>query len=77
MNNVDKDKVLARIKELEEEDKATPKPKLGATSVEDVDDAYQTLLEYGWWLDEIQTEYKELCAQLGKSDAHIHRNQYQ
>ena len=77
MNIVDRNKVLSRIKEIEEEDKATLKPILGATSIEDVDDLYQARLEYNWWFDELNTEYKELCAQLGKLDAHLHRNQYQ
>jgi hypothetical protein len=77
MNVVDRNKVLSRIKEIEEEDKATPKPILGETSIEDVDDLYQARLEYNWWFDELNTEYKELCAQLGKTDAHLHRNQFQ
>ncbi len=74
---VNKDTVLARIKELEEEYIATPKPILGVNSVEDVDELYQAKLEYNWWLDEIQTEYKTLCASIGHLNGHIRFNQYQ
>ena len=75
--SIDKTAILSRIKEIEQEDKNTTKPQLGINSIEDVDDLYQAKLEYNWWFDELNTEYKELCNQLGKTDAHLHYNQYQ
>ncbi len=53
-----------RIEELKLALKTTPKPKLGESSVEDVDDAYQDLLEYNWWKRETEGEIKQLELEL-------------
>ena len=53
-----------RIEELKLALKTTPKPKLGISSVEDVDDAYQDLLEYNWWKRETEDEIKQLELEL-------------
>lgn len=60
------DQILERIKEIEEEYKSTPKPKLNPNSIENVDDAYQDLLEYNWWLRDLKEEYTKLNIEVGK-----------
>jgi len=54
----------ARIEELKLALKTTPKPKLNSSSVEDVDDAYQDLLEYNWWKRDTEDEIRQLEAEL-------------
>ncbi len=56
--------IAKRIEELKLALKTTPKPKLGVSSVEDVDDAYQDLLEYNWWKRETEDEIKQLELEL-------------
>ena len=51
-----KDRMIARIAEINNELNNTPRPKLGVDSIEDVDDLYQARLEYNWWVDEMEEE---------------------
>ena len=62
---------IDRCLEIEQEVNTTPKPILGLYSIEDCDDIYQETLEYGWWLDEMIAEYKELNIILGFSNRNL------
>ena len=72
--NTDKTAILSRIKEIEQEDKNTMKPRLGVNSIEDVDDLYQARLEYNWWFDELNTEFKNLTEEAKSIEQVIFNN---
>lgn len=56
--------LISRIEELKLALKTTPKPRLNSSSVEDIDDAYQDLLEYNWWKRDTEEEISQLETEL-------------
>lgn len=56
--------LISRIEELKLALKTTPKPRLNPSSVEDIDDAYQDLLEYNWWKRDTEEEISQLETEL-------------
>ena len=68
---MNRQEMIIRAKELEHEYDTTKKPILRPTSVEDVDDRYQAMLEYNEWRREVIEEYSEIAKALGKPNAVI------
>jgi hypothetical protein len=48
-----------------EEVSNSPEPTLTNDSIEDCDDLYQAKLEWNWWKDEVEAQFKELKDKLG------------
>ena len=62
---MNRNEMIDRYNEIENMVREMEKPVLGITSAEDVDDLYQSRLEYDWWRDEIQDEWDRLSKELG------------
>lgn len=65
------EEIKQRLKEIQIEVNNTPRPKPKQHSVEDWDNIAQSLLEWHWWRDEIEEEYKSLCLLIGKKPKKI------
>ena len=62
---MDRNEIIDRCIEIKNIVREMEKPVLKATSAEDIDDLYQTRLEYNWWKEEIQDEWDRLNKELG------------
>jgi len=68
MNNLNREELLIELAEVKLEIKNAEKPALNPTSAEDIDDAYQECLEYGWWMNEMNGRIDEINECLNKLD---------
>lgn len=57
--------LIDRAIAIQEEYKSLVKPSLNAHSIEDVDDAYQEVLEFNYYVSDLRCEFDAINAQLG------------
>ena len=62
---MNKPEIVDRCLEIEESVNTMERPIINHTSSEDIDDAYQAMLEYREWLEELTIEYNNLNVKLG------------